>query len=88
MIGLRKLDGSTMYINEDMVERVEGGGNSAVHLANGTYFVVRDDVDAISDKIRAEKETVLARAMALAFGEAPPPALASVVPALHGDDGQ
>lgn len=76
MIGLRKLDGSTMYLNEDMVERVEGGANSAVYLANGTYLVVRDEVETISDRIRSEKEAVLARALALAFGEAPAPALA------------
>ncbi len=79
MIGLRKLDGSTMYLNEDLVERVEGGVNSAVHLADGTYFVVRDDVDTITDRIRSEKQAVLAGALALAFREAPAfaPALAA-----------
>ncbi len=78
MIGLRKLDGSTMYLNEDLVERVEGGINSAVHLANGTYFVVRDDVDTISARIRAEKQTVLAGALALALGDTPPAALVTI----------
>jgi uncharacterized protein YlzI (FlbEa/FlbD family) len=78
VIGLLKLDGSTMYLNEDLVERVEGGVNSAVHLANGTYFVVRDDVDAISARIRSEKQAVLAGALALAFGDVPPPALTTV----------
>ena len=45
MIALSKLDGSTMYLNEDHVERVEQGANSAVYLTNGTYLIVRDDVD-------------------------------------------
>jgi uncharacterized protein YlzI (FlbEa/FlbD family) len=67
-----------MYLNEDMVERVEEGANSAVYLANGTYFVVRDDVDAINGRIRSEKQAVLAGALALAFGEVPAPALAGV----------
>jgi uncharacterized protein YlzI (FlbEa/FlbD family) len=64
-----------MYLNEDMVERVEEGANSAVYLANGTYLVVRDDVDAINERIRSEKQAVLAGALALAFGETPAPAL-------------
>lgn len=63
MIALSKLDGSTMYVNEDHVERVEGGARSAVHLTNGQYFVVLDDVDAINERIRAEKVAVLARAL-------------------------
>lgn len=75
-----------MYLNEDLVERVEGGVNSAVHLANGTYFVVRDDVDAISARIRSEKQAVLAGALALAFGAAPPPALATVAVAGGGSE--
>jgi uncharacterized protein YlzI (FlbEa/FlbD family) len=87
VIGLRKLDGSTMYLNEDMVERVEEGANSAVYLANGTYFVVRDDVDTISDRIRSEKQSVLARALALAFGESPAPALAEVPRLAAHEDG-
>jgi uncharacterized protein YlzI (FlbEa/FlbD family) len=88
VIGLRKLDGSTMYLNEDLVERIEGGANSAVHLADGTYFVVRDDVDTIRDRIRAEKQAVLAGALALAFREIPgvAPALAAAGRANAGVD--
>jgi len=63
VIALSKLDGSTMYINEDHVERVEGGLNSAVYLSNGTYLIVRDDVDTINERIRAERSSILARAM-------------------------
>jgi uncharacterized protein YlzI (FlbEa/FlbD family) len=63
VIALSKLDGSTMYVNEDHVERVEEGVTSAVYLSNGTYLIVRDDVDTINERIRAEKVSVLARAM-------------------------
>jgi uncharacterized protein YlzI (FlbEa/FlbD family) len=86
VIGLRTLDGATMYLNEDMVERVEGGANSAVYLGNGTYFVVRDDVDTISERIRSEKQAVLAGALALAFGDTPAPALAAVAPVALAED--
>ncbi len=61
MIALSKLDGSTMYLNEDHVERVEQGANSAVYLTNGTYLIVRDDVDTINERIRSEKTALLVR---------------------------
>jgi uncharacterized protein YlzI (FlbEa/FlbD family) len=63
LIALSKLDGSTMYLNEDHVERVEQGANSAVYLTNGTYLIVRDDVDTINDRIRAEKTALLSVAL-------------------------
>jgi uncharacterized protein YlzI (FlbEa/FlbD family) len=65
LFAVNKLDGTTMFLNEDHVERVEGGANSAIHLVNGTYFVVRDDVDTINARIRAEKESLLAGALAV-----------------------
>lgn len=72
MIALSKLDGSTMYLNEDHVERVEQGANSAVYLTNGTYLIVRDDVDTINDRIRSEKMAVLS----VAFGAGVPESVA------------
>ena len=63
MIALSKLDGSTMYLNEDHVERIEGGANSAVYLTNGTYLIVRDEVGAINDRIRSEKMAILSGAV-------------------------
>jgi len=52
-----------MYLNEDHVERVEQGANSAVYLTNGTYLIVRDHVDTINDSIRSEKAALLAAAL-------------------------
>ena len=63
MIALSKLDGTTMYLNEDHVERVEQGANSAVYLTNGTYLIVRDDVDTINERIRSEKTAILSGAL-------------------------
>jgi uncharacterized protein YlzI (FlbEa/FlbD family) len=63
LIALSKLDGSTMYLNEDHVERVEQGANSAVYLTNGTYLIVRDDVDTINDRIRSEKAALISVAL-------------------------
>ena len=53
-----------MYLNEDHVERVEQGANSAVYLTNGTYLIVRDDADTIIARIRSEKAALLAVALA------------------------
>jgi uncharacterized protein YlzI (FlbEa/FlbD family) len=63
LIALSKLDGTTMYLNEDHVERVEQGAHAAVYLSNGTYLIVRDDVDTINDRIRSEKVALLSEAM-------------------------
>jgi uncharacterized protein YlzI (FlbEa/FlbD family) len=63
LIALSKLDGTTMYLNEDHVERVEQGANAAVYLTNGTYLIVRDDVATINDLIRSEKVALLSEAM-------------------------
>ncbi len=63
MIALSKLDGSTMYLNEDHVERVEQGANAAIYLTNGTYLIVRDDVGTINDRIRCEKTAILSVAL-------------------------
>jgi uncharacterized protein YlzI (FlbEa/FlbD family) len=63
LIALSKLDGTTMYLNEDHVERVEQGANSAVYLTNGTYLIVRDHVDTIKDSIRSEKVALLSAAL-------------------------
>jgi uncharacterized protein YlzI (FlbEa/FlbD family) len=78
LIALSKLDGSTMFLNEDHVERVEQGAHSAVYLTNGTYLIVRDDVDTINDRIRAEKAALLS--VALAPDVRPPVTALSAVP--------
>jgi uncharacterized protein YlzI (FlbEa/FlbD family) len=63
LIALSKLDGSTMYVNEDHIERIEGEANSAVYLTNGTYLIVRDEVGTINDRIRTEKVALLTGAL-------------------------
>jgi uncharacterized protein YlzI (FlbEa/FlbD family) len=78
LIALSKLDGTTMYLNEDHVERVEQGANAAVYLTNGTYLIVRDHVDAINDSIRSEKAALLS--VALGTGVADPVTALSAVP--------
>jgi uncharacterized protein YlzI (FlbEa/FlbD family) len=75
---LSKLDGSTMYLNEDHVERVEQGANAAVYLTNGTYLIVRDDVETITARIRSEKARLLSVALDPSLPDVP--ATLSAVP--------
>jgi uncharacterized protein YlzI (FlbEa/FlbD family) len=64
VIEVNKLDGSTMHLNEDLVERVESGveGQSAVYLRDGAHFIVANVPDAVVAMIRAEKTELLRRA--------------------------
>lgn len=61
MIALKKLDGSVMYLNEDLIERVEDGadGQSAVYMINGGHVVVANDSVNVVEKIRTEKVALL-----------------------------
>lgn len=63
MIALKKLDGSMMYLNEDLIERVEDGadGQSAVYMINGGHVVVANESANVVEKIRTEKASLLRR---------------------------
>lgn len=65
MIPVKKLDGSTMYITVDRIERVEPGaeGQSAIYLIDGSHYVVANDPIMIVGRIRREKAALLARAV-------------------------
>ena len=61
VIAVKKLDGSMMHINGDLIERVEDGadGQSTVYLVNGGHIIVANDPATVVEKIRAEKVAVL-----------------------------
>jgi uncharacterized protein YlzI (FlbEa/FlbD family) len=52
-----------MHLNEDHVERVEGGTHTAVYLSNGSYLIVRDEIEDVVDRIRTEKAALLSEAL-------------------------
>jgi uncharacterized protein YlzI (FlbEa/FlbD family) len=61
VIAVKKLDGSMMHINGDLIERVEGGadGKCTVYLINGGHIIVANDPATVVEKIRAEKVALL-----------------------------
>jgi uncharacterized protein YlzI (FlbEa/FlbD family) len=65
VIAVKKLDGSTMHINEDLIERVEDGadGQSAVYMVNGGHIIAANDPATVVERIRAEKANLLRRAL-------------------------
>jgi uncharacterized protein YlzI (FlbEa/FlbD family) len=65
VIEVGKLDGSTMYVNEDLIGRVEHavGGQSALYMLDGGHIIVANDPSDIVALIREEKVAVLRRAL-------------------------
>ena len=63
MIEVTKIDGSTMYLNEEIIERVENTltGQCAVYLIHGGHIVVSHDSPTVAEKIREEKIAQLRR---------------------------
>ncbi len=61
MIRVKKLDGSTMYINEDLIERVEGGaeGQSALYMTDGGHIIVANDPIIVVARVQREKVALL-----------------------------
>lgn len=72
MIPVKKLDGSEMYINEDLVERVEDAGEdqSVLYMRDGGHLVVADHCSEIVTRVRTEKASLLKAAQ----GSEPQPA--------------
>lgn len=53
MITLTRLDGSTFYLNSDLIETIESTPDTVVTLTTGKKFVVRETGEEIWRKIRA-----------------------------------
>ena len=65
MILVKKLDGTSMYLNEDHIYRVEVGAKdqSTVYLSNGGHIISAIDAHEVVARIRSEKETLLHHAL-------------------------
>jgi len=63
VIAVKKLDGSTMHLNEDFIERVENasGDQSAIFLRHGGHIIVANDPSTVVELVRAERAALLSR---------------------------
>jgi uncharacterized protein YlzI (FlbEa/FlbD family) len=63
VIEVKRLDGTTMHMNEDLIARVEhaAGGHSAVYMLDGGHIIVADNPSSVVNQIRDEKVEVLRR---------------------------
>jgi len=65
VIEVKKLDGSSMHLNEDLISRVEEavGGQSVIYLLDGAHIIVADQPSSLVAMIRAEKVALLRRVL-------------------------
>lgn len=63
MIEVKRLDGSSMHLNEDLIARVEhaAGGQSAIYMLDGGHIIVANDPSSVVGMIRAEKVELFRR---------------------------
>jgi flagellar protein FlbD len=51
MISLSRLNGSTYYLNADLIMTVEGTPDTVISLTNNTIFIVKDRPEEVVEKI-------------------------------------
>lgn len=60
MIRLTRLHGEELYLNEDMIERVETRtGDSAIFTVGGNVYAVKDTAVEVSEAVRREKAAII-----------------------------
>jgi len=62
MIRLTRLDGSQLYLNEDLIETIEETPDTHITLTNGNRYLVREKTSVIQEKIAECKIRLIARA--------------------------
>lgn len=59
MIPVTRLNGSTIYVNSDLIEFLEATPDTIITLTTGRKIVSKDTVDEVIDKIVTFKRTFL-----------------------------
>lgn len=61
MIQLTRLDGSQIFVNEDLIEVVEETPDTHITLSNGNRYVVLEKSTVLIERIISFKAKILAR---------------------------
>lgn len=62
MIKVTRLDGSEMYLNEDLIELIEETPDTHITLTNGNRYVIRERTAVLLERIAAFRAKILSRA--------------------------
>ncbi|HBW23738.1 MAG: flagellar protein FlbD [Elusimicrobia bacterium GWA2_56_46] len=60
MIKLRKLNGTEIVVNAELIESVEASPDTVLSLATGNRYLVKDSVQEVVDKVVEYKKKVYA----------------------------
>ena len=71
MILLRRLNGSEIGVNADLIERVESTPDTILTLVDGTKYVVADPAEEVVARIVEFRARILATAETLVHDEHP-----------------
>jgi flagellar protein FlbD len=59
MIPLTRIDGTTFYLNPDLIEVVESSHDTHITLINGHRYVCADSPDLIADRIAEYRRAIM-----------------------------
>jgi flagellar protein FlbD len=58
MIALTRFNGTTLYLNADLVQVIEGTPDTVITLSNNVKIVVRENVEEVIEKIITYQQRV------------------------------
>jgi len=85
MIVVTRLNGASMALNCDLIERAESTPDTVLTLVDGTKYVVQESIEDLIDRVRAFRASVLVLAGALEVSTATEPRL-RIVPNTPRED--
>lgn len=72
MILVTRLNGDTLAVNADLIQRVEATPDTIVTLVDGSKLVVTESVETVIDRVRMFRASVVAAAEDLRSGSSAP----------------
>ena len=61
MINVTHLDGSSVFVNVDLIERIERTPDTLIVLANGNQLIVRESPEELVERARIFKRDLFAK---------------------------
>jgi flagellar protein FlbD len=58
LISVHKLNGAEIMVNADLIEALDVGAETVIHLATGNKIIVRESADEIASKVIQYKRQI------------------------------